>query len=636
MTDLVESPVTAISVVPVGTGQMADTVRVALTYAEGATGPASVVAKFASTDEHSRSAAAMVRAYEIEVSIYNDLPTLPGVPRSLYAAYDAEANAFTLILEDMSPCTQGDDIAGTDPATAARCLERLAALHAAGWEDPSFAAHEWLNRHDPEQRETTAELVAMLAPLFLERFGSRVADEHRALVDRLLPILATVVGGYDGPHTLTHGDYRLDNMLFRDGESAPTIVDWQTAVWANPAHDVAYFIGGSLSTNDRRTYTDGLLDGYHAALVAAGVDGYSREQLAEDVRRASVGGVVMAFASAILVVQTERGDAMFAEMFRRHAQHALDADALALLDRPAPDTAHAVAVADEDRHEPGDDHLWNESWYADVVSADGSIAAYVRLGLYPNLDQAWWHAVVVGAGRPLVLSARTDLALPGSDLVLHGDGIDVVLVVDEGLRSFTVRGTMTAARHADPSDVYESASGEPVPLALDLTWRTDGVPYHYGMTTRYEIPCAVEGSVTLDGEILRLDGPGQRDHSWGVRDWWSFGWCWCAGHLDDGTHLHLADIRLEGARFAAGYVQTGGDVLPVTSGSVTEQLGDHGFPTTAKAVLGDLTVEITPTSFGPIRLEGPDGQVGRFPRAAATFKTADGRTGSGWVEWNQP
>ncbi|MGH3743716.1 MAG: phosphotransferase, partial [Mycobacteriales bacterium] len=78
-----------------------------------------------------------------------------------------------------------------------------------------------------------------------------------------------------------------------------------------------------------------LLDAYHAALVTAGVTGYSRDRLGSDVRLASFGGVVMMFASAILVVQTERGDAMFAEMFRRHAQHALDLDAEALLGPPA-------------------------------------------------------------------------------------------------------------------------------------------------------------------------------------------------------------------------------------------------------------------------------------------------------------
>ena len=32
----------------------------------------------------------------------------------------------------------------------------------------------------------------------------------------------------------------------------------------------------------------------------------------------------------------------------------------------------------------------------------------------------------------------------------------------------------------------------------------------------------------------------------------------------------------------------------------------------------------------------PDGRISRFPRAVARFVAADGRTGLGWIEWNQP
>ena len=459
----------------------------------------------------------------------------------------------------------------------------------------------------------------------------------RALVERVVPRLPAVMAPQDGPRTLGHGDFRLDNLLFRAGEPEPWVVDWQTAVWAGPASDVAYFVGGSLRPEVRRAHAAELLDSYHAELVAQGVGGYPRERLEQDVRRASFGGVVMAFASAILVVQTERGDRMFAEMFSRHAQHVLDLDAEAALPEVR-DTSHDVDPQDDlGRHEPDAEQLWNESWYADVVSADGSVGAYVRLGLYPNLQKAWWHAVVVGEGRPLTLAAHTDLpvpqGVPGDGLKLVGDGVELVLSIDEALRTFTVRGTMTAARYADPADVY-SGDGEPATLEVDATWRTQGTPYHWGMATRYEIPCAVEGSVVVDGVALDVGGPGQRDHSWGARDWWSFGWCWLAGHLDDGTHLHAADIRLEGARFLNGYVQRDGDLTPVGTGRVDEEPGR--FPATATAVLGDLTVTIEPTRWGPILLTGPNGERGFFPRAAARFSTADGRTGVGWVEWNQP
>ena len=41
-------------------------------------------------------------------------------------------------------------------------------------------------------------------------------------------------------------------------------------------------------------------------------------------------------------------------------------------------------------------------------------------------------------------------------------------------------------------------------------------------------------------------------------------------------------------------------------------------------------------AFGPLLLTAPDGRISRFPRAAARFDAADGRSGLGWIEWNQP
>jgi hypothetical protein len=628
--------VTGFTTEAVGTGQMADTVRISLDYEPSGAGPETVIAKFASSDPNSRAAGAIARCYEIEVSIYSQLPPLPGVPRHYYAARDPQTDAFTLLLADLAPCTQGDDITGCTPAVAAEALRRLAALHAFGWENDSYAAHPWLNRSSPESTAMMTGVVTSLAPSFLERFDAHLAPEHRDLIGRILPHIPSIIGSYDGPRTLVHGDYRLDNMLFPEGATAPMIVDWQTASWSAPASDVAYFIGGSLTTEDRRAHAAELLDAYHQALVAEGITTYSREQLEHDVRLTSFGGVVMAFASAILVVQTERGDAMFAEMFRRHAQHVLDLDAEALLPAGSGDDRHAVVAADEERHQPDDEQLWNESWYADAVTADGSLAAYIRLGLYPNLDTAWWHVAIVGPDRPMVVCQRTDVPVPDVDLVAAAEGVEVALTIDEPLASFRVRGTMTGARHSSPTDVYDGKPGEPVDVELDLTWSTDGVPFHYGMTTRYEIPCSVSGTVTVDGEQLRMDGPGQRDHSWGVRDWWTFGWCWSSAHLDDGTHTHLTEVRIPGSTFTPGYVQNDGELTPVSRGSVHEDLDADGIATSARLQHDDLVLEVEPIAFGPILLMSPDGRVGRFPRASARVTAGDGRSGVGWIEWNQP
>jgi hypothetical protein len=48
---------------------------------------------------------------------------------------------------------------------------------------------------------------------------------------------------------------------------------------------------------------------------------------------------------------------------------------------------------------------------------------------------------------------------------------------------------------------------------------------------------------------------------------------------------------------------------------------------------------VEPRYFSPVHLVDDDGtQVrhARFPRALCRFETADGRSGVGWTEWNQP
>jgi hypothetical protein len=299
-------------------------------------------------------------------------------------------------------------------------------------------------------------------------------------------------------------------------------------------------------------------------------------------------------------------------------------------------TEHVVDAADEARHGAEAEQLWQESWYADVITPDGSVAAYIRLGLYPNLGAAWWHVAVLGPGRPVVVCQRTDLAVPADGLAISTDDVSIELAVDEALESFTVRGAMWGSSHAAATDIYDGKPGDPVQIEVDLTWATEGSPYQYAVTTRYEIPCAVTGTVTIDGEQLRLDGPGQRDHSWGVRDWWSFGWCWSSGHLTDGTHVHMTEVRLPDFTYTPGYVQRDGDVVPVGTGSVTEDLDDEGFARSATVTMDDLEVAVEPIAYGPLLLVAPDGRVGRFPRAATRLRTADGRQGLGWIEWNQP
>lgn len=298
-----------------------------------------------------------------------------------------------------------------------------------------------------------------------------------------------------------------------------------------------------------------------------------------------------------------------------------------------------VNPADEAAHTPGPEPLWNESWYWDFADEQQGIGGWIRLGLMPNERVAWINAMVCGPAMPTVALLDFHAPLPADPNHVRGAGVEMRHHATEALREYRVAVSGDARRYDDPAGVLRGETGEPAHLAMDLEWATVGAPYQYRIATRYEIPCAVTGSVSVDGRTYTMTAvPGQRDHSHGVRDWWSMDWVWSALHLDDGTHLHGVDLRIpDTPPVSVGYVERRGDPLVETI-SVTAQAGfaADGLPvsTTIAYEPGPLTT-IDVRGHAPVRLVSPDGRVSNFARAWAAVSTADGRRGVGWVEWNR-
>jgi len=293
--------------------------------------------------------------------------------------------------------------------------------------------------------------------------------------------------------------------------------------------------------------------------------------------------------------------------------------------------------ADERAHPPTPEQLWSESWYFDFVTADGTLGGYVRLGHYPNLGAIWYWACLVGEGRPLVTVVDHDV-VPRRDggLELRHDGLWADHVCEEPLERWSLGLEAFAVALDDPSEAYGAMWGERVPFGLDLEWETDGEVFRYppGLD-RYEIPCRVRGEVLVGDETLVVDAVGQRDHSWGVRDWWSTGWCWTAFRLDDASRWHA--VVPESSPFSIGYVQRpGAEPEGVAHAAVAPIVGPQGIPVGASLSIGGADFTVDPVAWAPVLLRAPDGRLSRFPRAAARFVSADGIAGVGWIELNQP
>jgi len=323
--------VVGVSAAPVGTGQMCDSVRLRLEVDGPTTAPVTLVAKLPAADETSRATALALRSYENEVRFYQQLAAdLPmRTPAVFHADIDTETASFVLLLEDLAPATQGDQLAGCTPEVAQVAVDELVRLHAPRWDDPALAEIEWLHR----DRATNQQFLLMLLPTlwagFVDRYQGELGPEVHRAGGELFGRLEAYVLAETEPWSIIHGDYRLDNLLFdpSPGGTPIAVVDWQTCTHGPPLGDVAYFVGAGLDAPTRRTVEEQLVRGYHAGLLAAGVDGYGWDACWHDYRRGTWVGLVMAVAASMLVERTDRGDQMFLTMAARHAQHALDLDA---------------------------------------------------------------------------------------------------------------------------------------------------------------------------------------------------------------------------------------------------------------------------------------------------------------------
>jgi Ecdysteroid kinase-like family len=631
LTSAIGVPVADFTFERIGTGQMSECYRVALTYAD-ASGPSSVVLKVAATDPVSRQTGLALGLYEREVRFYTEIaPGLDDGPvaQCYHAGFDADRGVFHLLLGDAGPAVVGDEIRGASVEQATLALVELARLHAPALGDEQMAQAAWLNRESPMNQALIGQLYAG----FLERYRDRIAPEYRAVCEHLVGSFDAYLAAEaasDRVMGLVHGDYRLDNMLFGEpGADRPlTVVDWQTVTWGPAMTDVAYFLGCALPSELRRDHYDVLLRAYHEALGPGAP--INLDRVRDGVRRQSFFGVMMAIVSSMLVERTERGDQMFMTMLQRHSQHVLDTGALETLPEPTVAEPLTPDAADEEAHPAGGEPLWSESWYFDFADPQQGVGGWVRLGLMPNENTKWINALLCGPGMPTY--ALNDFHDTGA--------IELTLDATDPLKTYSVTVRGTGAAYDDPAGLLRGEAGRPVEVSMRLTWTTVGTPYQYRIAPRYEIPCTVSGSVTADGREYAANAvPGQRDHSWGVRDWWSMDWVWSALHLDDGTHIHGVDIRIPGAPpIGIGYLQPPGEpLIELQAVTAQETVADNGLPTATTLIYnpGEVAATIDIRGHAPVLLTSPDGRISHFPRAWAAVTTADGRTGVGWVEWNR-
>lgn len=320
----------------VGDGMLGESVRFDLTYDRPCDGPSSVVGKFPSADPTSRATGAGLGLYLNEVRFYQEIaPTVAiRTPRPYLAEIDEATGDFCLILEDMGPARGGNQLTGCSLADAETAMDEAAALHGPRWADPTLDQVGFLNRESPALG--IAQMFAGVFQAFEARYGDVLEPDYMAACRTFSDNIGTYYeGGPPAPRTLQHLDFRLDNMLFepQGGRWPLTVLDWQSVTLGAGVLDVGYFIGAGLPAEVRRKHEQDLLRRWLDALRKYGVTDYGWDEAWEAYRHYLLQGVFTAIFASVGTKQTERGDAMFMTMARRHCAQALDLGSLEMLKR---------------------------------------------------------------------------------------------------------------------------------------------------------------------------------------------------------------------------------------------------------------------------------------------------------------
>lgn len=313
-----------------GVGMLGRLARFQLTWAGGA-GPGSVIVKLPTQIPEMVEQALMFGFYDREVQFYSNAGTISAVrtPHCFHVEAAEGSVPFVIVMEDVADARVVDQLQGCSLDDALRVARAAARLHAPMWGKPELHDLEWLPAVNGPLYSAAQPALQMAAPAFAERWGSVIGDEALDLA----MIVADNLNRFqnkaadEGPLTMCHYDLRLDNLLFDDAADDVVLIDFQLMATHRGPFDLAYFLGWSMTPEQRRAHTGAVLDEYTAQLGREGIE-VERGWVEDTYRESMLGVMAMAVLSGVdSVAENDRGDALIEAIVVRTAQAAVDVGA---------------------------------------------------------------------------------------------------------------------------------------------------------------------------------------------------------------------------------------------------------------------------------------------------------------------
>jgi hypothetical protein len=217
-------------------------------------------------------------------------------------------------------------------------------------------------------------------------------------------------------------------------------------------------------------------------------------------------------------------------------------------------------------HEFGTRPEWNESFYFNFYDKARDICAFMRIGLKPNSDEKTGLCFfMMPDGSVLAMSGQE----PVGDKKLEVGNLRFEKILPEKRWRLAFSGMMERRKGDAKSSEQASFSADYKSLNKVFDYRE----CVSGINRKISEKIAAEhleqfgravGRLTIGTKEYVLDGLGERDHSWGVRDWTAPKmWIWLTCQFSEKSALNVTKLVMDAGEVDAGFIHLDSKNVPL-------------------------------------------------------------------------
>lgn len=240
-------------------------------------------------------------------------------------------------------------------------------------------------------------------------------------------------------------------------------------------------------------------------------------------------------------------------------------------------------------HPYGEQKDWNESFYFNWYDQKHGICCFTRIGHTPNIHQKnMFLFFMLPDGKKLGIRKNNQIEdkSTGENLIVHVDELTFKKITNEKEWNLQYDGTV--------SNIYQPKDS-PLSIHFDLTFRGIHPIFNYrdcpitplqeklskNVASEHLEQCGeITGTLTIEDQTYEINALGERDHSWGVRNWTApKQWIWLTGQFNKEFAFNVTKLSVAEGDIDAGFIHSNNKTYPIKQVTIDTSYNTNHEPT---------------------------------------------------------